>query len=1288
MKRKVVFFFSTLVLLSAALYFFRNQVLAFTIHQAMTKSFTSDQIVVKNGNVSIQGLHYKKDQMEVTLDEVKFRLKFSTIISHPSSAFSLCRKGAENLNEFLIPSKEYGLNLKMRRGVLTLDNQRYYFDYTRGKKKREIGLLRISHDPGLRDHPFCTVRFHLRGNQLGTELHIDEVPSERLLQLAAFASPKHFDGFSKASGNIQLHANILFEEEGQLEELSTRFRCENFELVHPEKDLLICVDSLSGDLNYPDGVEEEKLPVWKRVQCGLNLLGGSIRYGDQFSLSKLSGHLLLDSHDTPTLRINGELAGYDKPLALELNGKGALHADHAYWLEFGLGLNDLAGTECDAFVSICRPEEESFVAQLEANNLLPGQVEMLKEYFSRYMPRLESWTISQGVFGGKLVALFEKGNLSHFEIQDLEGKDVLLRSLDKEPLYLASIKGDGRLFSDLNFQIELPTSHFFGFISSEMKEAYANYRPDDLVKMSATMQFGNSGVETKGSVDFLAFEESLQFGFKSQNPFPTSLAEMSEGWARSEKLSHHLYGPFVHLASEDLQIYGDVDLLASYDGKLIDSAIQVDHFLAKHPLLDVKAKSIGEKEKTVGRIKFHYDPLTHHFEGSLPLREAFAYDRQYGLYFENVDGDLQFAPKKFTGNLAKADVSYDSINLVKNLGLYFSYDKTLDFHEVRADLAVSSNHNYNIYLPKLSSTSIELHAFDGKKELVRIQGDRAGSWAGNLFLPSHDQSYPVSFAWDPLTNDADFAIETEEFALKLKKEEGKYAIEKCKIKNLEAVAAFTIEDGNLQFTNFEMHLPRATLIGSGNAKLQLPQEGQSLGLFGSTICSLETKTPISLRLEGKEEIKWAYNPEMGFVCSGLDFSSDACSVQVEELDRLPSGKTAAHKIHFDLSQDVMQQIFNQGSLPSFLQDFRSCKSMTGNANLEIENEKAKASGTLKSPLGDLELSLDWDGKKGEFSLGQEDKLTFKAASHENEIELESIQGTLGRLNANLKKTKKGQFKGNLKLDFSLFHELFDLPLNRFVNLWKAGAGYELTGLFSPAKRLYDWGFKGKVKGNGFECGGYQLRSMEAKVEVEPGQITIENLDVSDEAGKLWIGEGALMKVGQPGDWMFSFPLVELRGFQPSFLRKMAGPESPITPLVVKSATISDCRGMLDNPSSITGHGALRFTNILRKGQSKLPKNLPLQVLEQLGLSGELFVPVSGEMSYVLQNGRIYLRELSNVVSAQGRSEFTPPKNGVMGHLDYQGNLFIDLLVKQKAGRTPPVSLKVRGKWEDPQITIR
>lgn len=1293
MKRKLLVVFGVLILLGGLSFVLRYQLLVgatkIFLGNTLPKNLAYDKIQASNQKVTIQGLRFSDEEMEMMLDGVEFELDFQKVFRHPGRILHLYHHGLSNWRQFLVPIKDYGLNLNIQTGILKLRDERYYFQFKHGEKKHEIGTLFASHDPGLMQHPFLTMKFHIRGDQIISQVSLNEVNTDRLLRLASFTMPNAFSGFSKAQGSVQVQSNLVFEENGELQELSSRFRLGHLELTHPSSNVAIKMDALFGDINYTLDNKEKNLPLWKQVQGEIFLENGRISKGDEFTLSKLQGSISCEGLENPKLALTGELANQEKPLFLELKGKGAVHEDHSYWLEFGLALNDLLGTNCSAFLSVCSPEKESLVVQIEANNLLPQQVEMLKGYFARSMPRLKEWQILEGKFGGKLVALFEKGNLSHFEMQDMIGENVSISS-GKEPIHFAKIKGEGRLFSDLNFEMELPTFQFFSFISPELKQAYSNAYPDDQARINATVKFKEKYVETSASVDFFGPGESLQFGFKSKAAFPGSLEEVTEAWARSAKLSHRLYAPLVQLIGEDLQIYGDVDLLATYDGKNIECSLQVDQFLAKHPLLDLKAKSIGEKEKTVGRVKLRYNPKTGQFEGNFPIKKGEAYDRQYGLYFASVEGDFQINAAKISGHLAHADVSWDSVDLVKGLSLHFSLGDKYEFNEVRAELALPSTRKYQIHAPRFDPTTCEIHLFEDKKEIAHFKGDLQESWRGSLNLAQLGQKFPLTFSWDPVQDIAALKVADEHFTLKIKKEKESFFLQRLQFGRVTASGQFQFGEEGWEAKKFEIKTPEFTFTGLGSIHVKFPQKDEDYAFFGDLSCQIDTLLPIPIRLHGCNNVKWAFSPGMGLVMTGLDFAAEGCNVQIDHFEHLLSGKQAAHQINFSLDSKLMEKIFDVGAFPTFLRDFKICKGLSGKANFDREKGTTKVVATLSSQKGNLDLDVDWKEGKGAFSIGQGEKLQFVVHKGENGLLFDSIQGNFGRLSANLKVNKKGELKGNVSIDFSLFDELFDLPLNRLVHLWKAGTGYQFDGVFTPSNRLFDWGFKGKIKGQSFECGGYQLRSLDAKIGIEPGLITIENLDLTDDAGKMWIEEGALMKSAQTGEWMCSFPLIEIRGFQPSVLHKISGGENGSNALVLKTASVRDVRGKIDDLNALTCLGNLRFTNASKKKENPLPSGLSKEELEQLGIDWNILIPAAGEMEFNVQNGRIYLREIRNMVSEKSRSEFLPPKSGVMGYLDFDGNLFIDLLVRQKTVRSlsAPVSLKVRGTWEEPKVTVK
>lgn len=1263
------------LILCAALFFLRHQIVVMGTKVCLNKTFEQNvgfkDVSARKGKVIVEGLQVRDKQMLLVVEEMEFGLNFRKVLAHPKGFISLCRNGITNWNEALIALKRYGNGLNIQNGVLQLEGERYYFQF-------ENGNLAISHDPSLKNHPFLEAYIHTRKQQVSVDLTVQNVPSQRLLRLASFLAPTVLSDMHEAQGQIELKAHAVFKKNGELAELSTRFGLENFQLFYPKMEVALQTKKLIGAVNYPKG--EGDLPLWKKMECKALLEKGSLIWGEKLALSNLNGNLSLDPNVDPSLFIKGELADEGRSLQLQLEGKGAVHDDQAYWLEFGLSLNNRQGTECGAFLSICCPQADDLVVQLEADNLLAGQVAMLKDYFAKSLPRLKEWEVKEGSVGGKLVALFEKGELAHFEVQDLVGKNIVLTSASKkEPLCFSSIRGEGRLFDTFKLELDLPAPDLFSFVSPEFKEAYANYRYDDMAHLSMTMKFGRKEVETSAHVDFIQQNQSIQFGYKSKTAFPASIQEISEGWLHSDRLTHMVYGPFVKLANEDLQLYGTIDLTASYDGKQIDCTLQIDEFLAKHPLLDFKVAAIGEKGKTQGRAKFTYDLGSKMISGSLPIREGLAYDRANGIRFHDLSADVTLTSNLVKGQVTNSTVFYDQLELLKEAKFDFVYGETLSLSSLFAKIALPSTAEFYLSADKIDGNSSDFRLLQGKEELAHFVGTKGEIWNGTLEVKPLKENFEIKFAYDPRTENAILDAAGEGIHLFCKKQGIDYVLEKLDLKDLSLKGVIAKAENGFTLSSFEVQRPHVTLRGAGTIALDLPQADQDFGFRSDLALEVDMAAPFPVLLKTTRAFKLAYSPQIGFILSDLDLAGTGCELNIGQLEYTKGGEnTIANKCSFKVSDEAVARFCTEGALPQFLRDFKPFKSLSGQVNYSNLKGKTIVEGMISSH----HVSLEWKDQAGEFAFGTEDdKLLFQLHRDQEGFHLDGIKGNFGGLMADLKKQGKEQLKGQVSVDFTRFKELFDLPLNKYLSVWKAGGGYQFDGTFTPQKHLADWFFKGKLKGRDFEWNGYQLDSVEAKLDVEPGKVTIENLDLSDDAGKVWIGEASLTRLKNK-IWVFAIPKTEIRNFQPSILTKVGAEVPASKPLIIKSATLENLKGRIDDLKSLSGTGSFNFSN------KQLPK-LPTQILQKLGLDGALFVPTSGSVQVSLEGGKCLFKEVKALITDKKKSEFEAPRNGAIGYVDFDGNLVIDLAVKQHVvrGLNIPLSLHVRGNWDDPQLTI-
>lgn len=1281
MRRKSIIVFS--LVLFAALFLLRHQIVVVGTKVCLNKTFDQNvafkDVKTRKGKVVVQGLAVRDKQMLLVVEEMEFGLSFGKVITHPKGFISLCRKGISSWEQALFAMKRYGNGLQIQNGVLQLDDHRYYFKF-------DNETLAITHDPSLKDHPFLEANFHVKKDQVSVLLDVKSVPSQRLLKLAAFAFPEYLSDLQEAQGQVELKASAQFNKKGELADLSTRFACENFQLFYPKLEIAAHAKKWIGALNYPKG--DAHLPLWKRMECKTALEKGTLIWGEKLSLANLNGNLCLDPKLDPSLVLKGDLADEGKPLHLKLEGKGAVHEDNAYWLEFALSLDNRLGTECGAFLSICRPQADDLVVQLEASNLLPSQVEMLRGYFAKSIPRLNEWEVKEGSVGGKLVALFEKGQLASFEVNHLVGEDIVLGSTTKkDPLYFARIRGEGRLFDAFNLEIEIPAPDLFSFVSPEFKEAYANYRYDEMAKLALSMKFGKKMVETSAHVEFTQQKQSVQFGYKSKSPFPASLAEISEGWVHSDHLTHMLYGPFVKLACEDLQLFGTIDLTATYDGKQLDCTLQIDQPLARHPLLDFKSAAIGEKGKVQGRAKITYNLAAGTFTGTIPLQKAEAYDRTSGILFRDLTTDLILETGAVKGHVAHADISYDTIDLLQNAQFDFSFEEKLSISSFNGKIALPGSAEFFISGGKLDSRSCDFTLLQGKDVLARFSGSKGDLWSGTLAVKPIGQDFDLQFAYDPRTESALLDAKGSGIHLFCKKQGADILLEKLDFKDFSIKGVLAKAEKGFTLTDFQLEQPNLTLRGSGTVAVDLPQAESNFGLRSELALSVEMEAPLPLQLKTTRTFKAVYSPGLGLILSDLDFAAAGCQLNIGQFEYLKGGDhQAASQCSFKFSEEMLARFCAAGALPSFLRDFKIFKTLEGQVNYS----QIKGKTTIEGTLSNKAISLEWKDQAGEFSFGNEnERLLFQVHKDEEGFHLDGIKGSIGKISADLKKQGKEQLKGQVSLDFSSLGELFDLPLNRFTSLWKAGGGYQFEGSFTPKKELSDWTFKGKLTGRDFEWSGYQIDSLHAKLEMEPGKITIENLDLSDDAGKVWIGEASISR-SKNKQWVFSVPKAEIRNFTPSLMTKMDAEAAAAKSLVAKSITLENLKGRIDDLKSITGSGKLNFTNMPKKGEKHQIAKLPAQLLEKLKLDSSLFVPTSGEVQVALENGKCFLKEVQTLMTEKKKSEFEAHRNGSMGYIDFDGNFFINLQVKQHVvrGLTTPLTLQVRGKWDDPELIIK
>ena len=131
----------------------------------------------------------------------------------------------------------------------------------------------------------------------------------------------------------------------------------------------------------------------------------------------------------------------------------------------------------------------------------------------------------------------------------------------------------------------------------------------------------------------------------------------------------------------------------------------------------------------------------------------------------------------------------------------------------------------------------------------------------------------------------------------------------------------------------------------------------------------------------------------------------------------------------------------------------------------------------------------------------------------------------------------------------------------------------------------------------------------------------------------------------------------------------------------------DVAGNLADLTTFTGKGHLNFDNTFKQGHNIL--DLPLEIISRLGLDLVLFVPIHGELDYVLKNGKVVFTKLKNSYSESKRSNFYLwHKNE--SYVDFAGNMHIDIRMKQYVlfKFAELFVLSIQGNLEDPKFSLR
>lgn len=260
-----------------------------------------------------------------------------------------------------------------------------------------------------------------------------------------------------------------------------------------------------------------------------------------------------------------------------------------------------------------------------------------------------------------------------------------------------------------------------------------------------------------------------------------------------------------------------------------------------------------------------------------------------------------------------------------------------------------------------------------------------------------------------------------------------------------------------------------------------------------------------------------------------------------------------------------------------------------------------------------------------------------------------------------------QLKGSVATINNQFRHLLEEDTSEQLLKWQIGQGYSLEGAFTIAKeQLRDERplcFYGTLSGQDFHLKGYQFKQLQSQVIFGPQAVQLSNVSITDPAGALYINQITITKAGEKSQ--LAIPLLNIQELRPSFLVEVGKPYQPQKkPLVIRELNVHDIKGFLGVENSFTGKGSLYFNNPVKKHLENTIFAFPAEILTRIGLDLSVLTPVTGTVNYEIREGKVFLTRFKDIYSNSRLSRFYLPNSRTPSYMDFDGNLNIQVKMKQ------------------------
>lgn len=230
---------------------------------------------------------------------------------------------------------------------------------------------------------------------------------------------------------------------------------------------------------------------------------------------------------------------------------------------------------------------------------------------------------------------------------------------------------------------------------------------------------------------------------------------------------------------------------------------------------------------------------------------------------------------------------------------------------------------------------------------------------------------------------------------------------------------------------------------------------------------------------------------------------------------------------------------------------------------------------------------------------------------------------------------------------------------------KIGGNYLFKGKWSIGKdKKVDSYFVGDVQGQDVIMKGYQFDTLNAHFNYSTKKAVFSDLELRDVSGYMTV-PALTLTYWTDEQWWFHLPELQISNFRPGILRDtQAKNQSSGKTLVINKINISDIKGKLADSATWLGKGMLKFSNPPKSSLQNTIFAIPHEIITRIGLNPAVLTPVAGTIYYDIKNGKVVFTKFKDVYSESRASKFYLPNSSMDSYVDFDGNIFIQVKMKQ------------------------